>query len=103
MQPVIPGLTKPAPYLILGNPGFFWIPAFAGMTRYALIIDDMYKIPLGPPLGKGEDTDSLPFEKGEDSGSPPFVKGEDSGSPPFVKGGRGDLLLVAHELAPLRG
>jgi hypothetical protein len=24
MQPVIPGLTR--------NPGFFWIPAFAGMT-----------------------------------------------------------------------
>ena len=24
---VIPGLTKPAPYLIRGNPVFFWIPA----------------------------------------------------------------------------
>jgi len=23
---VIPGLTKPAPYLIRGNPVFFWIP-----------------------------------------------------------------------------
>jgi hypothetical protein len=39
---VIPGLTKPAPYLIRGNPGFFWIPAFAGMTRYALINIAMY-------------------------------------------------------------
>jgi hypothetical protein len=27
MQFVIPGLTKPAPYLIRGNPVFFWIPA----------------------------------------------------------------------------
>jgi hypothetical protein len=26
-QVVIPGLTKPAPYLIRGNPVFFWIPA----------------------------------------------------------------------------
>ena len=26
MHFVIPGLTKPAPYLIRGNPGFFWIP-----------------------------------------------------------------------------
>ena len=34
MQAVIPGLTR--------NPGFFWIPAFAGMTRYALINVDMY-------------------------------------------------------------
>ncbi len=24
---VIPGLTKPAPYLIRGNPVFLWIPA----------------------------------------------------------------------------
>jgi hypothetical protein len=24
---VIPGLTEPAPYLIRGNPVFFWIPA----------------------------------------------------------------------------
>jgi len=29
MKPVIPGLAR--------NPGFFWIPAFAGMTGYALI------------------------------------------------------------------
>ena len=35
MQSVIPGLTR--------NPGFFWIPAFAGMTRYALINVAMYK------------------------------------------------------------
>jgi hypothetical protein len=27
MRFVIPGLTKPAPYLIRGNPVFFWIPA----------------------------------------------------------------------------
>jgi hypothetical protein len=27
MQFVIPGLTKPAPYLIRGNPVTFWIPA----------------------------------------------------------------------------
>jgi hypothetical protein len=26
MKSVIPGLTKPAPYLIQGNPGFFWMP-----------------------------------------------------------------------------
>jgi hypothetical protein len=26
-QFVIPGLTEPAPYLIWGNPAFFWIPA----------------------------------------------------------------------------
>jgi hypothetical protein len=31
---VIPGLTKPAPDLIRGNPGIFWIPAFAGMTKF---------------------------------------------------------------------
>jgi hypothetical protein len=29
---VLPGLTKPAPYLIRGNPVLFWIPAFAEMT-----------------------------------------------------------------------
>ena len=27
IQFVIPGLTKPAPYLVRGNPVFFWIPA----------------------------------------------------------------------------
>ncbi len=32
---VIPGLTR--------NPGFFWIPVFAGMTSYALINVTMYK------------------------------------------------------------
>ena len=50
MQFVIPGLTKPAPYLIRGNPVFFWIPAHrlrgdkftpakagAGMTSIAAI------------------------------------------------------------------
>ena len=45
MQFVIPGLTKPAPYLIRGNPVFFWIPAGvypvprygAGMTPFAAI------------------------------------------------------------------
>ena len=47
-QSVIPGLTKPAPYLIRGNPVIFppgqrpsWagggIPAFAGMTPFAVI------------------------------------------------------------------
>jgi hypothetical protein len=34
MKAVIPGLTR--------NPGFFWIPAFAGMTRCALINLAMY-------------------------------------------------------------
>ena len=29
---VIPDLIKPAPCLTRGNPGFFWIPAFTGMT-----------------------------------------------------------------------
>ncbi len=42
IQFVIPGLTRPAPYLIRGNPGLFWIPAFAGMTRSALINVAMY-------------------------------------------------------------
>jgi TRAP-type C4-dicarboxylate transport system substrate-binding protein len=36
-QSVIPGLTKPAPDLIRGNPVLSWIPAFAGMTRPAAI------------------------------------------------------------------
>jgi len=56
MQSVIPGLTKPAPYLIRGNPGlttfggakgeqgFFWMPAFAGITKSALINVAMYKM-----------------------------------------------------------
>jgi len=35
IQSVIPGLTR--------NPGFFWIPAFAGMTRDALINVALYK------------------------------------------------------------
>ena len=34
---VIPGLIKPAPYLIRGNPVFSWIPAFAGMTSFSVI------------------------------------------------------------------
>jgi hypothetical protein len=34
---VIPGLTKPAPDEIRRNPVFFWIPAFAGMTTFAVI------------------------------------------------------------------
>ena len=38
MHFVIPGLTKPAPYLIRGNPVFFWIPALAGMTLFVAII-----------------------------------------------------------------
>src|SRR4030042_392845 len=37
IQFVIPGLTKPAPYLIRGNPVLFWIPASAGMTSFATI------------------------------------------------------------------
>jgi hypothetical protein len=37
MQLVIPGLTKPAPYLIRGNPVLFWIPSFEGMTPFAAI------------------------------------------------------------------
>ena len=36
MQFVIPGLTR--------NPGLFWIPAFAGMTRSDLISVAMYKL-----------------------------------------------------------
>jgi len=40
---VIPGLTKPAPYLIRGNPVIFWIPAFAGMTRVFVINGAGYK------------------------------------------------------------
>jgi hypothetical protein len=54
VQVVIPGLTKPAPYLIRGNPVFFppgqrpswaggWIPAFAGMTPFATINLAVYK------------------------------------------------------------
>jgi hypothetical protein len=43
MHFVILGLTKPAPYLIRGNPSRlrrdFWIPAFAGMTRSVVIND----------------------------------------------------------------
>ncbi len=39
MSFVIPGLNKPAPYLIRGNPVFFWIPAFAGMTCTLAIND----------------------------------------------------------------
>jgi len=35
---VIPHLIQPAPDLIRGNPSsFFWIPAFAGMTKGAWI------------------------------------------------------------------
>ena len=36
IQFVIPGLTEPAPYLIRGNPVFFWIPASAGMACAAM-------------------------------------------------------------------
>jgi hypothetical protein len=55
MHFVIPGLTKPAPYLIRGNPVllFFlvprfrgddvWIPAFAGMTRPVVINGAVYR------------------------------------------------------------
>ena len=42
MHFVIPGLTKPAPYLIRGNPVLFWIPAFAGMTQSFVINDAVY-------------------------------------------------------------
>jgi hypothetical protein len=38
MQFVIPGLTKPAPYLIRGNPVFFWIPAFAEILLRVIIL-----------------------------------------------------------------
>jgi hypothetical protein len=44
IQFVIPGLTKPAPYLIRGNPVLFWIPAFAGMTSFAAIDVAVYRI-----------------------------------------------------------
>jgi hypothetical protein len=47
VQFVIPGLTKPAPYLIRGNPVLFWIPAFAGMTRSVVIHDAVYSFPWG--------------------------------------------------------
>jgi len=43
---VIPGLTKPAPYLIWGNPVFSWIPAFAGMTYSVVINDAVYSDPM---------------------------------------------------------
>jgi len=50
---VLPGLTKPAPYLIRGNPVYkimvpcfrrddAWIPASAGMTCFAVINDAVY-------------------------------------------------------------
>jgi hypothetical protein len=42
MEFVIPGLTEPAPYSIRGNPALFWIPAFAGMTPFALVNVDVY-------------------------------------------------------------
>ena len=55
MQFVIPGLAKPAPYLIRGNPVTFWIPAphfrgdkftpaeaGAGMTRFVVMNDAVY-------------------------------------------------------------
>ena len=53
MQFVIPGLTKPAPYLIRGNPVYkilvpcfrrdnVWIPAFAGMARFVMIGDAVH-------------------------------------------------------------
>ena len=42
-QSVIPSLTEPAPYLIRGNPVFFWIPAFAVMTFLSLINDVVYR------------------------------------------------------------
>ena len=35
-QLVIPGLTR--------NPVFFWIPAFAGMTAYAMIYVAVYRV-----------------------------------------------------------
>jgi hypothetical protein len=43
IQFVIPGLTKPAPYLIRGNPVLFWIPAFAGMTAFGAISAAVHK------------------------------------------------------------
>jgi len=46
-QFVIPGLTEPAPYSIRGNPVFFWIPAFAGMTSAVVINDAVYRLPIG--------------------------------------------------------
>jgi hypothetical protein len=42
LQFVIPDLTKPAPYLIRGNPAPFWIPAFAGMTSFVVIHDAVH-------------------------------------------------------------
>jgi hypothetical protein len=51
MQVVIPGLTR--------NPGFFWIPAFAGMTRSVVIDDARYRSPYSnrhqtTDVGKGQ-------------------------------------------------
>ena len=43
MQLVIPGLTKPVPYLIRGNPVFSYIPAFARMTCFIVINDTALK------------------------------------------------------------
>jgi hypothetical protein len=43
---VIPGLTKPAPYLIRGNPVFSRIPAFAGMTCSIEINDAVHNMGL---------------------------------------------------------
>jgi hypothetical protein len=37
-QFVIPGSTKPAPYLIPGNRVFFWIPAFAEILKRYIIL-----------------------------------------------------------------
>jgi hypothetical protein len=40
---VIPGLPKPAPYLIRGNPVSCWIPALARMTGVVMIDDTMHE------------------------------------------------------------
>ena len=53
-----PDLTKPAPYLIRGNPVFLRIPASAGMSRYdcrsdtcsVVINDAVYKSDGNPTI-----------------------------------------------------
>ena len=47
---IIAGLTKPAPYLIWGNPVLLWIPAFAGMTCFVAINDAVYTHLITPDL-----------------------------------------------------
>jgi len=91
MDFVIPGLTKPAPYLIRGNPGFpvktgshficivprfrgddVWIPAFARMTSFAPIDVAVYRkyfeavpcITAFPPMSGSEQQ----LLEGEDRG-----------------------------------